>query len=1270
MPAYTSKNSEGDVLLANPMPQAEYMYGCTPTAMAMLLGYHDLYGYQGKDLSNIIEGTITVKSRGTDGNAYDMDAFDTVIGRAIASKEYVYRFHSRDGVETTPEQELVYAFKSDNKTLNTDEWNCLADYLGTGQFWRGRENLSTTEAYGSLEEIYNGRHRDVTITNGTTTRTVAYLDTIMLYGLDLYVKSRGYALDYEITGTYRVDANGGSFTFNDYKKEIDSGRPVLITITGHSMVGYGYNAETQEIIFDDCYKTGQRMKWTGTYRYSDEDRKLQSITVVGFNMNGDVDVALANVGSTSQKLVLSGMPGELPDTSYCIAGANGNVYLTYVAANLGSKKSGEFTATVRVDGKFFSSTEIKSIPANGTYKVANVPLGKLSVGIHNVRVILDESNEIQETNGANNSAGRDVLVLKSGTSVVSRFRTVQAGETVSDLCMMNGGTMYLEGRAVGTVLLGKANVSQGAVMSGTVVCSGGNLQIYNGGTVTDTRIAPNGAGTLNGWGAASETVIESGGRFTVRSGGTAAQTTVESGGRLYVSSGGTATGRLTVKSGATANFTDGGILNFDLSGLAPGAAACVNDLSRLTGGTPVYTLTVSGTQAHGTYKLAGGAAGFNKSLTVANTAGVRLGTLKVKGTLATGNAAYRLKLNDGVLSLSVLENGLPTVSKIKADITAPTCRDVTVTAVFADDVALAESLYRIGETGAWTAYTKGGVTVSENTTVYFKAVDTGGNESEIESYKVTNIDKSAPDDGGNDWLYDKKRTPALNPNVADAVPEEITAETTDILMDSDQLSFGVWRNYAGFGDEADWLKIRLDDAAGLRFRFGATDAAKLVICSLVTGTDKKGNTTYSLKALQTTTFKKPKKADEYTSASKLLLLEAGDYFIFVQSTVAKKGGGTFYNLAIDSAKFFYGADDGSNDFLYDKKTKTLNDAVASADPVIITEKTKSVLLDASVPPGGAGRGNYVGFGDAADYAKISLESAASLSFLVGADDAAKFVIYSLVTGTDKKGNTTYTLKQLQSTTLKKAKKATVFSAETKNLLLEAGDYYISVQSTNAKKGGEAYYDVRLGGDSRFFTAGDDGRNDYVYDKKAADPLNPDIGDFVTTELASGTEEIRLDRDSADADWNNFVGFGDAADYATIRLSADATLSFSLTATDAAKFVIYSLVTGTDKKGNTTYTQKSLQSTALKKAKDDELFAATTKALSLAAGEYFISMQSTNAKKGGAAFYSVTLNRDACEGLPAPGSALAVSVAPDVSAPGVLPNGTGDLSGVLSGGLLA
>ena len=69
---------------------------------------------------------------------------------------------------------------------------------------------------------------------------------------------------------------------------------------------------------------------------------------------------------------------------------------------------------------------------------------------------------------------------------------------------------------------------------------------------------------------------------------------------------------------------------------------------------------------------------------------------------------------------------------------------MTITAVFADDVELAQSLYRIGENGEWLAYMADGVTVDTNTTVYFKAVDATGNESDVVSYTVSNIDKDAP----------------------------------------------------------------------------------------------------------------------------------------------------------------------------------------------------------------------------------------------------------------------------------------------------------------------------------------------------------------------------------------------------------------------------------------------------------------------------------------------------------------------------------------------
>jgi hypothetical protein len=1072
MPTYTTSRTNGDVLLSGSMPQVEYMYGCVPTAVAMLLGYYDYNGYQKKDLSKIVEGNISLKSRGTDGNAYDMDAFDTVLGNLAASREYVYRFYERDGKETTPEQELAYTFQSDNKTLKTDEWNCLADYLGTGQYWRGADNLVTLVSFCTLADLYNNNYSDVMMRDGDTVRMVRYNDTTMLPGLDLYVQSRGYLLDYEITGTYQVDVAGGSFTFNDYMKEIDSGRVVLISIEGHVMVGYGYNQKTQEIIFDDCYNADQRMQWGGTYHYADADRTLESITVIGFNLNGDVDLALVKTKSSQEKLVLNATADGTGSTDYCVAGNGNTVYLTYSVSNLGRIKSGKFQASVYLDGNLFSSGRLDSLSANETREIS-VALGKVSVGFHNVRVVLDESNAIQEVNGANNKEERSFLILKAGTEVLTGNRQVRQDETVSDI-YVHGGTLTLNGgQAFGVVLRGtsggntfwggrsqqgRANVSRGSYLSGAMVYERGEVNIFDGGFVADVHMMASG-------------------KLTVSGGGTAWGVNVESGGVATVKSGGTLTERILLSSGASASVESGGIVNFNLAALTPGSAARVNVLSRISG-APVYTLTVSGTQALGTYTLAGGASKFNQTISVHDTEGTVLGELKVKTTLALSHAAYKLKLSGEKLTLTVAKNDPPKVSKIKANITAPTTRDVTITASFSDDVALAASLYRIGEDGEWTAYGKKGVTVSENVTVYFKAVDTGGNESEIGICEVKNIDKSVLDNGDNNWLYSKRISPVPNSDeklvinpLYDGVPEILLDRKDTVTRDGKQ-------NFVGYGDPADYAKIEMANPSKLSFTVTASDKVKFVVYKLVESKDRKGNPVYKLKALQTTTAKWDRKTKEYVLTTKSLLLGLADentsYYISVQSTNAKKNGFALYNVSLNpnSAKtnFYIDADNNDNNWLYKKKLKSqgekaLNSIVTNLDPVKISSAGTEIRFDADPvceEAREAGWNNFVGFGDDTDYVKINLEATADLSFLIESTDKAKIFVYKINLKTDKKEKVTYSLKSLTSKTLKKARGATVYAAETKTIRLEAGvDYYIGVQSTNASKGGNAYYTVTV-----------------------------------------------------------------------------------------------------------------------------------------------------------------------------------------------------------------
>jgi len=629
----------GDVLLANTMPEAEYMYGCTPTAVGMLLGYYDLYGYRGEDFSALIEGDVDLKSRGTDGNAYDMDAFDTVLGRAIASKEYVYRFYSRGDLDvitgnkagtywtTSAEEELEYSFVNggEGPEIRTDIWNCIADYLGTGQIWRGNDNLSTSISQATLEQILN-YEMNINYIAGDLQRLVDYRYTSMLYGLNLYVESKGYSLDRKITGTYIVDTAGGDFTFEDYKAEIDAGRPVLISLEGHSMVGYGYNPDTNEIIFDDCYRADQRMVWGETYLYSDMYLPLQSITVIGLMGGGGVDLAVEPImdGSTERFFSANSVPFSSGD--YCYPGDQ--VSLNFTVSNLGTITSGAFEVTVYVDGKLAKTISVLLLEENATTEYTGIQLDALAPGLHTVRVVADEANVIQETSGANNVLEQKLMVLKNGANIVTGIKAVDAGQVSQDDYVASGWQMHVlsGGTASGTVVRG---IVTDVSPNGMISYLPGLAVVSQGGLVQDAEVYE---------------------YAQIQLAGTAEDLHVFENGTAVVSTGGKLTGKLTVENGGGVSMEEGTTLDFNLTKMSAGAAALVNDLSRIQG-TPLYTLTVGGTEADGTYALADGAAGFADTLYVVNPSGVFLGTLTVGETTKINSSDYTLKLNSGTLAL-------------------------------------------------------------------------------------------------------------------------------------------------------------------------------------------------------------------------------------------------------------------------------------------------------------------------------------------------------------------------------------------------------------------------------------------------------------------------------------------------------------------------------------------------------------------------------------------------------------------------------------------
>ncbi|MED3575061.1 hypothetical protein [Cytobacillus praedii] len=93
------------------------------------------------------------------------------------------------------------------------------------------------------------------------------------------------------------------------------------------------------------------------------------------------------------------------------------------------------------------------------------------------------------------------------------------------------------------------------------------------------------------------------------------------------------------------------------------------------------------------------------------------------------------------LVINNIDKVAPETPSITTDTSSATNGDVKVTIIYPGDAHVKE--YRIDE-GTWIAYS-GPITVSENTKVEARATDAAGNDSDIASIEIDNIDKTKPE---------------------------------------------------------------------------------------------------------------------------------------------------------------------------------------------------------------------------------------------------------------------------------------------------------------------------------------------------------------------------------------------------------------------------------------------------------------------------------------------------------------------------------------------
>ena len=127
-----------------------------------------------------------------------------------------------------------------------------------------------------------------------------------------FYEARGYAVT-ECYNQRTDNVIAGGFSFEDYKTEIDAGRPVMLGLEGHSIVGIGYDDSSNTVYLHDGwdYDTHE-MVWGGNYA----GMALQDVSIVnlaplrtisGNTGAGDVTLSYTNF---TPKTVTSDASGD------------------------------------------------------------------------------------------------------------------------------------------------------------------------------------------------------------------------------------------------------------------------------------------------------------------------------------------------------------------------------------------------------------------------------------------------------------------------------------------------------------------------------------------------------------------------------------------------------------------------------------------------------------------------------------------------------------------------------------------------------------------------------------------------------------------------------------------------------------------------------------------------------------------------------------------------------------------------------------------------
>ncbi len=254
--------SKSAVILSG-VPAFTWTFGCSATAAAMCAGYYDRNGYP-NIYTGPTNGGVMPLNNSVWGSSYINGEWRALCPLS-ATKNGLDGRTSRGHVD---DYWVSYGSNANDPYI-TNGWtqhsygDCTADFMKTNQSAYDNTDGATTFYSYTNNDPYSG--------SGNNNDDGAY-------GFKLFFESRAYAVTVSYNqNIYGYNGISNGFTFANYKNEIDAGRPVLIHVSGHSMLGTGYDSQSQTIYLHDTWDYSQHaMTWGGIY----EGMEHYGVTVI------------------------------------------------------------------------------------------------------------------------------------------------------------------------------------------------------------------------------------------------------------------------------------------------------------------------------------------------------------------------------------------------------------------------------------------------------------------------------------------------------------------------------------------------------------------------------------------------------------------------------------------------------------------------------------------------------------------------------------------------------------------------------------------------------------------------------------------------------------------------------------------------------------------------------------------------------------------------------------------------------------------------------